>query len=84
MDLCYGHEQWLVGRTQGEEQGRTGGGDEEGERERQMQGGGPNDTSFGPQVHFLLFVYPLTMCFLQLGSTLTAHGVDTYPVPQQQ
>ena len=38
-----------------------------------MQGGGPNDTLFGPQVHFLLFVYPLTVCFLQLGSTLTTH-----------
>ena len=54
-----------MGQTQGEEQGRTGGGDEEGERERRMQGGGPNNTSFGPQVHFLLFVYPLTtLCFL--------------------
>ena len=29
-----------------------------------MQGGGPNDTSFGPQIHFFLFVYPLTVSSL--------------------
>ena len=59
MDLCYGREPLLVGRIQGEEQGKTGGGDEEGEREGRVQGGGPNDVSFGPQVHFFLLLFVL-------------------------
>ena len=49
-------EQWLVGQTQGEEQGRTGGVMRR-ENER-------DECKVGAQIHFFLFVYPLTVCLL--------------------